>query len=328
MTFTDVWDDTFELAPTDNNYGYEIDNYIRRLQTAISERMAVDHIWKVGVTDGGHNKISLAYQAAKPTAAAGYGYVYTKDVGSGVIELFWEDADGNERQITENGRVLAEFLPIINSDRYDEYAIESYLSKNLDTLANPTSWRLFYVGANGDIGEIALSATVGLPLVAKGAAVVPAFDTITADAIPAGIIVAAAIADGAVTQAKLADDLIAGTTFTLATAATERDMTGTTPTKLKEITLNHGGTVTVAFSLKPAADGCIGYARIYKDGVAHGTEQHVDAYGEYETFTEALAFSGGDKIQLYAWTNGAGTQALVKDVTVKCGEERATVGTD
>jgi hypothetical protein len=100
-----VWDSTFEAKPDNNTEGTKIDDYFRRLYIAIRERMAVDHIWGIGSTDGGHNKLSLAAQTAKPEAAAGYGYPYTKDVGDGAIELFYEDAAGNEIQITDAGAI-------------------------------------------------------------------------------------------------------------------------------------------------------------------------------------------------------------------------------
>ena len=107
MSFQYVWDSTFESLPDNNTYGYLIDDYFRQLYIAIRERMKIDHIWAIGETDGGHNKVSLAYQAAKPTAVAGYNYIYSKDVGAGVIETFIEDVDGNETQLTNAGGVTA-----------------------------------------------------------------------------------------------------------------------------------------------------------------------------------------------------------------------------
>ena len=107
MAFTYTWDNTFEEAPTNANYGYEIDDYIRRVQIATRERMEIDHIWKVGATDGYHKK-STFLATTKPTAVVGYGIVYTKDV-SAKVELFAEDEDGDEIQITEGGRLGSGF---------------------------------------------------------------------------------------------------------------------------------------------------------------------------------------------------------------------------
>lgn len=102
MAFLYTWNETFENLPTNDNYGYELDDYIRKLQVAVRERMAIDHIWKVGATDGYHKQVTLG-AISKPTHITGYGIVYTKDVGSGVIELFYEDAAGNELQLTAAG---------------------------------------------------------------------------------------------------------------------------------------------------------------------------------------------------------------------------------
>ena len=68
-TFTDTWNDTFEAKPDDDNYGYEIDNYIRKLQIAIRERMEVEHIWKIGATDGEHSpgECKIVYVGTKST---------------------------------------------------------------------------------------------------------------------------------------------------------------------------------------------------------------------------------------------------------------------
>jgi hypothetical protein len=109
MSFAYSWDDAFESLPDNNTYGYLIDDYFRQLYVAIRERMQVDHIWKVGETDGGHNKVSLAKQTGAPLTTAAYGFIYTKDVGSGVIELFYKDAAGNEVQLTGGG--LSTYFP-------------------------------------------------------------------------------------------------------------------------------------------------------------------------------------------------------------------------
>lgn len=104
MAFTDTWDATFEAKPDDNNYGYEIDNFIRRVQTAVRERMEIDHQWKVGADDGEHVKITFSKQSSKPSNVANKGFLYIKDA-SGKVELFWEDEDGNEIQLTSAGYI-------------------------------------------------------------------------------------------------------------------------------------------------------------------------------------------------------------------------------
>jgi hypothetical protein len=54
MPFTRTWDASYEALPTDSNYGYEIDNYIRQVILDVRERMSVEHEWKNGQEDGKH----------------------------------------------------------------------------------------------------------------------------------------------------------------------------------------------------------------------------------------------------------------------------------
>jgi hypothetical protein len=80
-------------------------------------------------------------------------------------------------------------------------------------------------------------------------------------------------------------------------ADTERNTTAPSPTKLKEILVNFSGTIRVKFDFK--ADTAVGgTVRVYKNGSGHGTQQAATA--DYQTFSEDLAFSSGDLIQLYA----------------------------
>ena len=54
-------------------------------------------------TDGKHKQVTLPVLAADPTLAALTGFIYTKNVGAGVTELFYEDAAGNVKQLTTGG---------------------------------------------------------------------------------------------------------------------------------------------------------------------------------------------------------------------------------
>jgi hypothetical protein len=86
-----------------------LDDVIRELKQALAERLAIDHSFDLagGIqtsTNGGkHVKVTLL-QTTKPTAAATTGFLYAKDVG-GTTELFFEDAAGNEKQITSAGKL-------------------------------------------------------------------------------------------------------------------------------------------------------------------------------------------------------------------------------
>jgi len=105
MAHSDDWNAAFEALPTNDNYGYEIDNYIRTVWQAVRQRMEIDHYWKDAssqTNDGKHKKITLPILAAAPTEIASGGIIYTKDV-SAKAELFYVDEDGDEVQLTSGG---------------------------------------------------------------------------------------------------------------------------------------------------------------------------------------------------------------------------------
>ncbi len=105
MAFTRVWNAAYEALPTDANYGYEIDNYLRQVMVDVRERIAIDHYFVPAGTDadhGQHQKITFHSQVAKPANVANKGFLYIKDV-SAKAELHWEDEDGNELALTSAG---------------------------------------------------------------------------------------------------------------------------------------------------------------------------------------------------------------------------------
>lgn len=58
----------------------------------------------------------------------------------------------------------------------------------------------------------------------------------------------------------------------------------------------------IKFDFKSSSGGTTVYARIYKNGVAHGTEQSRSA-DSYDTKSEDLYFKAGDLVEL--WVKGA-----------------------
>ncbi|HBH13819.1 MAG TPA: hypothetical protein DDX29_12035 [Clostridiales bacterium] len=151
MPYTDTWDASFEALPTDSNYVYEVDNYIRQLKLAVRERMEKDHYFDEAGTDadhGEHSKITFHAQSAKPTAVANKGFLYTKDV-SEKVELFFEDEDANEVQITNEGNLnmSAGTLEAIIGTIYPVGAIYvSTLDTNPATLFGFGTWEAFGAG--------------------------------------------------------------------------------------------------------------------------------------------------------------------------------------
>lgn len=113
---------------------------------------------------------------------------------------------------------------------------------------------------------------------------------------------------------------VAGTTVTLATAATERNTASTTYTKAKEFAMPKAGAVRVGWNMK-AFSGTTAYARVYINGVAVGTEQSTTSTSNVAK-TDDVTVDGGDLLQLYYRnSSGAGNGTFVSSVTVK-----ATVG--
>jgi len=178
MTFTDIWDSTFESLPNNNTYGYLIDDYFRRLYIAIRERMQVDHVWESAQLDGAHNKVSLALQTIKPAVVAGYGYLYTKDVGSGAIELFYEDAAANEVQLSKAGSLIKNpsVLPYAASAvGTDAYAITTGLSISALSVGMTFTFKADVFNTGGCTLKVdSCGATAIVKLAQKGTVVDPA----------------------------------------------------------------------------------------------------------------------------------------------------------
>lgn len=108
MAYTRTWDAANEAAPGATDLVSGGDDAIRNLKTDIRERMAKDHYMDIAGTDadhGEHSKITFHGPQVKPAAVENKGFLYTKDVGA-KVELFWEDEDGNEIQLTSAGVLL------------------------------------------------------------------------------------------------------------------------------------------------------------------------------------------------------------------------------
>jgi hypothetical protein len=92
---------------------------------------------------------------------------------------------------------------------------------------------------------------------------------------------------------------------------TEQTTGATSYTKKKETRLNRSlQGIRIGFGLKRNVGG-VAKAKIYKNGIAIGTERTNSAtpVGNYQTWTEDFTgFSAGDLVQIYCYTdNGANT---------------------
>ena len=120
-------------------------------------------------------------------------------------------------------------------------------------------------------------------------------------------------ADNELARKSYVDDSVIASEIAVSTnlidsADTERIVQDdeTTYLKDKEITFNEvSGDITVKFDLKDdnGAGGC--YGKIYKNGVAVGTERQ-ETNGNWTTYSENFSVATGNKIQLYTKYDNAG----------------------
>ena len=138
------------------------------------------------------------------------------------------------------------------------------------------------------------------------------------------------VANGYVTQAKLAS--YAAGNVLLVYADKEEATDALSYTKLKEIYIPRAGTVRVKFDLRQetATTGVTVYARIYKNGVAYGTQRSKNNSATYTTYSEDLAFAAGDLIQLCVCRSGTGTSfsAMVRNFRIYANFSNVPVVTD
>lgn len=137
-SFTRTWDASYEALPADSDNALEGASRIRQVKVDVQERLEVDHSMAGDTNDGAHKKITLLEQASNPTNAANTGFVYTKDDGAGLTELYYEDAAGTVTKITKNGVVLGQ-LPIGS-------VYIAVVSTNPGTLLGYGTWTAFATG--------------------------------------------------------------------------------------------------------------------------------------------------------------------------------------
>ena len=87
-------------------------------RAAVLNSGTVDHYPEAGPVDaqsGFHRQLSLPPLGAKPATVGDAGFVYTKDV-AGITELFYEDEDGSEVQLTSDGTASPDKLPLAGGE--------------------------------------------------------------------------------------------------------------------------------------------------------------------------------------------------------------------
>lgn len=111
---------------------------------------------------------------------------------------------------------------------------------------------------------------------------------------------------------------ISWTTFTAASAAWPYTRTHTSYTKRLEWTISANGTYTVGFDLSSYAGWATAYCRIYKNGIAYGTERSTTSWTD-ANFTQNLEFEKGDTIEFWCKTSNASFEYNLNDVSIKFG---------
>jgi hypothetical protein len=98
----------------------------------------------------------------------------------------------------------------------------------------------------------------------------------------------------------------------LQSADTERYTASKTYVKAKSIHIYVSGKYRVKFDLRGTAGLNNAYGRIYRNGVAYGTER-LDTDGAYTTYSEDLYFARGDTVDLYYKADEYTTYAYVQN---------------
>jgi hypothetical protein len=97
----------------------------------------------------------------------------------------------------------------------------------------------------------------------------------------------------------------------------------TSYTEKKACIIGRGGTVRISFTLRSFSSSTTVYGRIYKNGVAVGTERSTTSTG-YVVFTEDIAVSQNDRISLYLRTSSSGNPAFSQEFVIRVNYDGST----
>lgn len=150
--------------------------------------------------------------------------------------------------------------------------------------------------------------------ITEGAAGAPRVQT---DAIANGAITGAKVLDGTITPDKLYPANVGEKTEAIST--TLNSTTSTSYVKKKEMALKRGGSFRVRFGLHTEVGGSVVYGRIYKNGVAVGTERSTEEYSTSPAYFEEdiSGWSSGDNLQLYIKSSSTFYHAYTNLLEVK-----------
>ena len=143
-----AWSYTYDTAtPVGTDAPSVLDDRIREVKQGIQERINVDHYFpltgtQVSDADAGEHRQIEFYGplSSDPTAATNKAWLYTKDVSS-VVELWWKDESGNEKQITTGGVLNLASAELLNTLANDTYftAVDNAGTGTVDLIKANTS---------------------------------------------------------------------------------------------------------------------------------------------------------------------------------------------
>ena len=287
--------------PEDGDIVSQYPQNARAARAAVVTNFGVDHRATDDSDIGKHEVVKLLAQTT-PTAVAGQGHFYTKDVGSGVIELFYQDPAGNETKLTNAGVVSFTGIVLLTAN-----LVDGILSADATGRAKM---------ADGYLTTAKLAAAL-----------------LSADAAGRG-----KMADGFVTTAKLADNSVTNGKVPNAALGAEKFQTGATEaawiaanTTTKTVTASDtvrwvapalpgvstvnkifnvtADTQFVGTSVIITASGSVrsvltltvvigATIQILKNGVAEATTSYFSSTGFNETWTVDVSVSAGDVLQI------------------------------
>ena len=283
MAFSSTWNSTYKALPADSEDARLGAGRIRDLKRDITERMVIDHSWAGDASDGTHNQLTLNKLAADPTNAANIGFLYVKDVGAGVIELFYEDHDGNVLQLTDAGGLL-----LVGN-------LVGDVTGNADTATSATSATSATTAAN-------LSGTPTLPD-GTAAATQAEGDNSTKLATTEYCDTAVATATAALTAGTNYN----GVPYWFGQVMTASDINFT---EVGNALIAKTGTYRVSITSSYVSGNPTNHVRIYKNGVAFGTDTAFNNSSTTECYNEDLAFVAGDYMQVFVHNAGVGNVSV------------------
>jgi len=185
--------------PEDGDIVSQYPQNARAARAAVVTNFGVDHRATDDSDIGKHEVVKLLAQTT-PTAVAGQGHFYTKDVGSGVIELFYQDPAGNETKLTNAGVVSFTGIVLLTAN-----LVDGILSADATGRAKMAD---------------------GYITTAKLAAALLSADAAGRGKMADGFVTTAKLADNSVTNDKVADNAVTNDKVATGTLGAEKFQTG------------------------------------------------------------------------------------------------------